>query len=468
MNKLCILSLLLAVGACGCTMIPRYQRPEPPVPAAWPSAAAPGSSATNAPAAADVDWREVVTDERLRQVIERALSRSRDLRLAVLAVERARALYGIQRAELLPALNLTAVGSKSGTARSFGADEQAASSEHYAVNLGIASWEIDFFGRIRSLKRRALEQFLATEQARRGARIALISSVASAYFTLAADRETLALARTTLEAHRSSYELIKRGYDLGLVPETDLQRVLTQVEAARSDVARFTQRVAQDGNALALLVGEPVPEDLLPAALADVAAPREVQPGIPSDVLLRRPDVLQAESLLRAANADIGAARAAFFPRIALTAAWGTTSSELSGLFAAGSDTWSIAPSAVLPVLDARVWSARRAAGVSYEIAATRYEQTLQIAFREVADVLAVQATIDEQVAAQEALVASTDRTYQLSRARYDRGIDSYLNVLDAQRSLYAAQQVLVSSRFVKLANRIQLYGALGGGGGVE
>jgi multidrug efflux system outer membrane protein len=244
----------------------------------------------------------------------------------------------------------------------------------------------------------------------------------------------------------------------------DLYRVQTQVDAARGDVARFRQLVAQDENALNLLVGSPAPSELLPTELSGVTPPKEITPGISSEVLLRRPDVLQAESLLRAAHADIGAARAAFFPRISLTAAVGTASGELSGLFKSGSGVWSYAPQIVMPIFDARTWSAQKAAKVQREMAVTQYEIAIQHAFKEVADALAVRGTVDQQVSAQQSLVHAVAETYRLSNSRYDKGIDSYLGVLDAQRSLYAAQQGLVYLRLAKLANQVRLYAVLGGG----
>jgi len=393
------------------------------------------------------------------------LSSNRDLRLAALNVERARALYGIQRAELLPTADATVNGSKQRLPADLSPTGTRQTIEQYSVNLGVFSWELDFFGRIRNLSARALEQYLATEQARRSAQILLVSSVANAYLVLAADREGLALAQTTLTTQQDAYNLIERSYDLGLAPELDRYRAQTQVDAARGDVARFIQLVAQDENALNLLLGAPAPDEWLPAGLSDVASPKEISPGVSSEVLLHRPDVLQAESQLRAAHADIGAARATLFPRISLTAAVGTASSELSGLFESGSGTWSYAPQAAMPIFDTRAWLALKVTNVQREIALTQYEGAIQNAFREVADTLAVRGTVDQQVSAQESLVHAVAETYRLSTTRYDEGIDSYLSVLDAQRALYAAQQGLVSLRLAKLANQVRLYAVLGGGG---
>jgi len=309
-----------------------------------------------------------------------------------------------------------------------------------------------------------LEEYLATEQARRSAQILLVSEVAYAYLILAADREGLQLAQSTLAAQQASYNLIRRRFEVGIVPALDLRQVQTRVDSARVDVARYTELVAKGENALNLLVGAPVPADWLPEGLSAVAALRDVSPGVSSEVLLRRPDVLQAESLLKAANADIGAARAAFFPRISLTTAVGTASAELSGLFKSGSLAWSYTPQAVLPIFDPRIWSALDLSEVQQQIALNQYETAIQTAFREVADALARRGTMAEQMAAQQSLVEATAETYRLSNARYEKGSDIYLNVLDAQRSLYSAQQGLIAIRLIKLVNQVRLYAALGGG----
>jgi multidrug efflux system outer membrane protein len=452
---------LLVVGVSlvlsGCNLTPQYTRPEAPVPADWPTGAAYKGAGTvlAAPAADELKWQEFFTDERLQQIIATALSNNRDLRIAALNVERARALYGIQRAgskQRVPA-DLSGAGNK-------------ITVEQYSVNLGILSWEIDFFGRIRSLKDRALEQYLATEEARRSVQILLVSSVVNAYLSLAADRENLRLGETTLEAQKSAYDLIKRRADVGLASELALNQAQTQVDTARRNISVFMQLVAQDENALNLLVGSPspVPSELMPADLGSVSPPKEISPGLSSEVLLLRPDIMAAEHQLKAANAYIGAARAAFFPRISLTAAVGTASAELSGLFNSGQGTWAFAPQIVMPIFDARLWSAYDVTKAEKEIALAQYEKAIQTAFREVADALAVRGTADQQLSAQQSLVDASERTYRISVARYTKGIDSYLGVLDAQRSLYTAQQVLIVLRLGKLANQVRLYAVLGGG----
>jgi multidrug efflux system outer membrane protein len=461
--------LLAAAGALlgGCSLAPEYTRPEAPVPGAWPAGTAydNAQSPPGAKAAAEASWKEVFPDRRLRKVIEMALGNNRSLRVAALNVEYARALYGVQRSELFPTVNATAAGAKQRVPADLSRSGQVTRPEEYNVNLGIAAWEIDFFGRIRSLKDAALEEYLATEQARRSARILLVSEVANAWFSLAADRETLRLARSTMETQQAAYDLVRKRYDVGLLPELDLRQAQTRVDAARADAALYERRVAQDRNALDLLAGGRVPDDLLPDDLGTVVPPEEVAAGLPSDVLLRRPDILQAESLLRAENANIGAARATLFPRISLTASFGTSSAELSNLFKSGQESWNFAPRVVLPIFDARSWAALDAVKVRREIAVAQYEKAIQSAFREVADALAAKGTIEEQLAAQQSLVEAVEAAYRLSGRRYEKGIDSYLGVLDAQRSLYAAQQGLISARLARLAARVNLYAVLGGGG---
>ncbi len=450
----------------GCTLAPKYTRPEAPIPKEWPDGSAyqNNQSLQDAPKAADLPWQEFFTDPKLQKVIETALNNNRDFRLAALNVEKARSLYGVQRAELLPVVNATGEGIKQRKSAVLTSPGQPRTTELYDVNLGIVSWEIDFFGRIRSLEEQALQEFLATEQARRSAQIALMSEVARVYLNLAADQENLNLARSTLKTQQGVYDLIRQQYDVELANELDLHRARTQVDAARGDVARYIQWVAQDHNALNLLAGSPLPEDLLPSDLASVNPPRDISPGLSSEVLLCRPDIMAAEHQLKGAYAFIGAARAAFFPRISLTTTMGTASDKLSGLFDAGTDTWSFTPQIVMPIFDSRTWAAHRVSKAVQKIALTQYEKTIQMAFREVADALAVRGTVDQQVAAQQSIVRSTQTIYDLSLNRYTNGIDSYLSVLDAQRSLYGAQQGLISLQLAKLANEIRLYAVLGGG----
>ncbi len=469
MNRKITLLILTAVFMTGCTLIPKYSRPEAPVPADWPDGPAYGDTASiqESPVAYDMQWREFFPDERLREVIDTALGNNRDLRAAALNVERARALYRIQRSEILPIVNAVGSGAKD-RLPAFSRAGRDATQEQYSVSLGISSWEIDFFGRIRSLEQQALEHYFATEEARRSTQLLLIAEVANTWLTLAADRDNLRLARSTREAQQAAYDLIKRRYDVGLAPELELHQAQTRVEVTRLDVARFTEQVARDQNALNLLAGTPVAAELLPDALSAVTPPQDVSAGTSSEVLLRRPDVLQAEHLLIAANANIGAARAAFFPRIALFTAFGTASDDLSGLFSSGTDFWNYGARIAVPIFDPRIRPAFNVSKVDREFAVARYEKTIQEAFREVADALAQRGTIADQMAAQQSLVDATAASYRLSNMRYKKGIDTYLTVLDAQRSLYAAQQGLITVRLTKLANQVRLYAVLGGGAANE
>ncbi len=459
---------LTAFLVTGCTMIPKYTQPPAPVPATWPTGPAykKAAAAPGAPVVANLPWRQFFTDEHLQKIIDAALKNNRDLRVAALNVERARALYRVQRAELLPRVETGTSASKQRVMISGGTG--LVTVEQYSVNLGISAWELDLFGRIRSLSRRALEEYFATEQGRRSAQILLISEVANAYLTLAADKEDLELAQFTYKTQQAAHHLIKRRFEVGLSSELDVRQSQTRVDAARVDVARYTELLAQDENALNLLAGSPVPASLLSGTLSAVKPLPEVAPGTSSEVLLKRPDILQAEHVLKAANANIGAARANFFPRITLTSAIGSASGQLSGLFQPGSFVWSYAPQVVLPVFDARTWSALTVTKVDKEIAVAQYERAIQVAFREVADALARKGTLGDQMAAQQSLVDATAQAYRLSNIRYQKGIDIYLNVLDAQRSLYAAQQDLIAIRLAKLSNQVRLYTVLGGGGDVS
>ncbi|MDD4073660.1 MAG: efflux transporter outer membrane subunit [Desulfobacterales bacterium] len=469
MNKKLFYLLGICVIMGGCSLIPEYKQPEAPVPQIWPGG--PAYEETGArqdtPFAADLRWREFFNDESLRQVINMALQNNRDLKVAALNVERARALYRIQRDDLLP--DVAAGGSyyKERVPADLSYTGHSMHAEQYQVGLGVSSWEIDFFGRIRSLEKRVLEEFFATEQARRSAQIVLVSEVATNYITLAGDRENLQLAQSTLQSQQDTYHLIQRRFEVGLAPELDLRQVQTRVDSARVDVARFTELTARDQNALNLLVGSPVPADLLPDTLGSIIPLADVSPGMSSAVLLQRPDILQTENLLKAANANIGAARAALFPSISLTTSIGLASADLSDLFTSDQGTWTFVPGVSIPIFDSGLKSAVKVSEVERQIALVQYERAIQSAFREVADALAKKGTIGDQMAAQQSLVEANEATYRLSTMRYEKGIDTYLSVLDAQRSLYAARQGLIGVRLDRFGNQIQIYAVLGGGGDV-
>ena len=467
MNRKILLVFIMMGCLCGCSLAPDYIKPQTPVPTQFPQGAAykNDQGIQETPEIHNLGRQEFFTDQRLQKIIEIALKNNRDLRLTALNVERVRALYGIQRAELLPVVSATADAAKQRTASDLTNPGYPRTTEKYGVSLGIASWEIDLFGRIRSLKDQALEEYLATEEARRAAQISIISAIGRAYLTLAADRENLAIARSTLENQQSAYRLIEKQHEVGIITRLDLRRAQTPVYMAREDVARFQQLTAQDQNALNLLAGSPLPESLLPVDLSSVSPPKAILTGVSSALLFNRPDIIGAEHRLKGAYAYIGAARAAFFPRISLTTSFGTASEDLSGLFTSGSDTWNFVPKISVPIFDARTWAAFRVSKAEREIVLTQYEKTIQTAFREVSDTLAVKGTVDEQISAHTSLVEATSETYRLSEERYNKGIDSYLSVLDAHRSLYAAKQGLVNLRLVKAVNQVMLYAVLGGGG---
>jgi multidrug efflux system outer membrane protein len=455
--------LLAALDAC--TLIPAYQRPPLPVPDAFPAPA----PSTDAVAAADIGWREFFTDDRLRQVIALSLANNRDLRVAVLNIEQSRAQYRVQRAALLPDIEATAGGDSVRTPQSIAAPGLPAVTRDYSADLGISAYEIDLFGRLRSLTAEARQQLLATEEARRNVQISLVAEVAVDYLTLASDRERLALAAATLRSQSESYELTRREAELGSASDLSLREAETTVDSARVDVARYSGQIAADVDALELVVGATVPEALQPRGVGDalqaLEPSAELPAGVPSDLLERRPDVLEAERTLRAANANIGAARAAFFPSITLTASDGSASATLSGLFAAGSRAWVFAPQVSLPIFaGGRNRANLAAARAAHDIEVAKYEHAIQTAFREVADGLALRESLQQQQGAQQALVTASEQAYRLSDARFRRGVDSYLNALDAQRSLYAAQQTLIGTELARMSNLVTLYQALGGG----
>jgi outer membrane protein, multidrug efflux system len=460
------LGALLLLNGCA-TMAPKYTQPQAPVPAAWPAGPAYKAEAAqkDQKPLADIPWQEFFVDPQLRKLIALALENNRDLRVAVLNIERSRALYQIQSADLYPRVDASAAANYQRTPADLTSSHHAVTSHDYTVGLGAASYEVDLFGRIRSLKDQALQEFLATEQARRSVQISLVSQVAASYLTLAADHERLRIARDTQASQQASYGLIKSRYSAGVASALDLSQAQTSVESARADIARFTTLIAQDENALNLVLGSQAPAELLPQQLGTLTALKDAAPGLPSDVLLHRPDILQAEGLLKGANANIGAARAAFFPRITLLSSLGFGSDSLGSLFKGSNFAWQFAPQVSVPIFNAGSNKANlQVAEVDRDILVAQYEKAIQTAFREVADALAQRGTIDEQVAAQQALTDANSESYRLSVARYDRGIDNYLNVLFSQRSLYDAQQGLISAQLTRLANMVTFYKVLGGG----
>ncbi|BEV07209.1 MULTISPECIES: efflux transporter outer membrane subunit [unclassified Methylophilus] len=466
MNKsrypIVIASLLLA----GCiNMQPNYERPAAPIPAQWqPSSGQ--AKLTGDTLSAELGWEQFFTDNELKKLIRQALENNRDLRVASLNIEKARAQYQIQRAALFPKVNGTVSGTNQRMMLNLPTGPMTFNSHQYSANLGFSSYEMDFFGRISSLRDQAVYQYLSTEEAKRSAQISLVSEVANAYLTLAADSENLALARETLRTQQATFDLSKRQLALGSINELTLRQVETSVESARVNVAKYMTQVDQDRNALALLVGEPPNINLEQVNnLQAVSQTASLPDGLPSTVLQNRPDVLEAERTLQANNANIGAARAAFFPTISLTASAGLASPELGSLFSGNNHVWSFAPQIVLPIFNGGLNKANlKVAEVSREISVAQYEKAIQTAFKEVSDALALRATLEEQLSAQTAQVNATQRSFVLSRARFEKGLDSYLTVLDAQRSYYAAQQNLISVRLSEVSNQVTLYKVLGGG----
>jgi multidrug efflux system outer membrane protein len=455
--RLAIPASMLAVLLGGCaSMAPPYERPAPPVAAAFPTDAAGPQGAV---AAADLPWPQFFTDARLKRLIALALENNRDLRLAALNIEQARALHDIRRADEWPTVNAGVGGSRLPKTGGGGTTT-------YTAGLLVTAYELDLFGRVRSLSDAALAQYLATEEARRAVQISLVATVANTYLALQADEEALRVTQQTLATREEGRKLIQLRFDNGASSLFDLRLAESLLEGARVAQAALTRQRALDENALALLLGQPLPADL-PPGLPITASPGlpDLPAGLPSEVLTRRPDVRQAEQQLIAANANIGAARAAFFPRISLTGSVGSASSELSGLFKSGSWAWSFAPQLLQPIFDAgRNQAGLQLAQVNRDIAVAQYERAIQSAFREVADALAGRATLAEQLRAQQAQVKAEQDRAELAMLRYRNGASSSLDVLDAQRSLFVAQQALVQVQAQRVQNLVTLYRVLGGG----
>lgn len=445
-------ALALAALLGGCSLTPALEKPAAPVAASYPGQAAAATATGQLPA-----WESFVTDARLREVIRLALQNNRDLRVATLNIEQVRAQYQVKRADQWPSVNAVVSGNRQPTT-------SGGMSSVYTAGLAMASWEIDFFGRLGSLKDAALAQFLASEEARRTAQTSLVASVASTWLSLQADEALLALTQRTMATREDSLRLSKLRFDNGATSALDLRQAESLTAAARSTLAQQQRARALDINALTLLVGQEVAASLLPGA-ADVAPFQSVPEGLPSELLTRRADIRQAEQAMVAANANIGAARAAFFPRISLTTSVGTVSNQLSGLFKDGSWGFSLAPQALLPIFDmGRNQANLDVAKVARDTAIAQYEKAIQVAFREVADALAGRATLGEQLAAQELQARAEAERFRLAELRYKNGVSSYLDVLDAQRSLFATQQALAQSRLAQQQNQVALYKALGGG----
>ncbi|WP_339648746.1 efflux transporter outer membrane subunit [Halopseudomonas pelagia] len=463
--KIRYLTLAVALGLSGCSLIPEYQQPASPVADAWPQGAAYAGATPTAAGTIPLDWQTFFQNPELQQVIDLALDNNRDLRQAALNVEAYRALYRIQRSELLPSIGVDGSGNRQRLPDDVSPSGDAGINSQYGVTLGTSAWELDLFGRVRSLSGAALERYLATEEAQRSVQIALVSDVANAWLAWNTDHALLKLTQATLDSYRESLAMVEASHAGGISSALDVRQARSLVEQARVQLALYTRRVAEDSNALQLLAGTAIPAQLLLSAKPDGPLLATLPAGLPADVLQQRPDIRAAEHQLRAANADIGAARAAFFPSIRLTAAAGTTSADLDGLFEGGSGTWSFMPQINLPIFTAgRLKANLEYSEIQRDINVARYEQSIQSAFREVSDGLAAQGTFDEQVQAQSDLVAATSEYFELAQQRYNEGVDNYLVVLDAQRELFASRQQLLTYHLQQLSSEVALYRALGGG----
>jgi multidrug efflux system outer membrane protein len=454
-----------------CTLEPHYERPAAPVPSTWAGSAA---GAQDKASVADVGWRQFFPDPVLQRLVAIALANNRDLRVAVLNVQAAQAQYRIQRADLFPKISATGVEQVEkypsgvlGTGGSTGTPVPGGTTiRFFQVGVGFTSYELDLFGKIRSLNHAALEQYFENAETRRSSQLTLVAEVASAYLAILADETILKVTRETLDSQTASYELTRKSLDAGTSTALALRQAATTVDTARANLAEYTRQAAQDRNALMLLLGTPIPEDIVFST--DINAETmsaELPVGVPSEVLARRPDVLAAEHQLISANADIGAARAAFFPSITLTGNYGTASTQLSGLFKPGSTAWSFSPQISLPIFAGGANVANLdLSKIEKNVYIAQYEKALQSAFREVDDALAARKTLDDQLAAQRALLDDSSESYRLADMRFRNGVDSFLPVLDAQRALYSAQQAVVGLELQRLQNMATLYKALGGG----
>jgi multidrug efflux system outer membrane protein len=448
-----------------------YQQPQMPTAPAWHSGLSqqtPASAAqlASAPAATEVKWRDYYTDDKLRQVIDLALKNNRDLCIAVLNVEKAMAQYRLQRASQFPELDAAAssdVYRVPGTMNQSGKGSNI--SETNKIGVQVSSWELDLFGRLKNLSRQQMELYLASDQGRISTQISLIASVASQYLTVGSDQENLRLAQETLESQKASYELIRQSRDRGVDSDLDVSESLSQVQSAQVDVVKYTRQLNVDENELEVLVGAPVPAEILPSGLLSDQALKDISAGVPSDVLLRRPDIIEAEHNLKSSYANLAAARAAYFPTIKLTAGAGVTSGSLADLFKGGPGTWEFAPQVSLPIFDGGTRNANyKTARVERDTYIANYEKAIQSAFQEVSDALNGRERLLEQEEAQQAEVKTLGETYRLTDARYKAGIDNYLSVLVTQRSLYSGQQSLINTRLSRLSNLVTLYKVLAGG----
>jgi multidrug efflux system outer membrane protein len=465
MSKSLISLAVTAIILSGCSLIPEYKQPAAPVAAQYPQGPAYSPAEAANMAAAEQGWRQFFHDPALQQLIQTALENNRDLRVAALNIDAYRAQYRIQRADLFPAISADGSGSRQRVPADLSQTRQSGITSQYSATLGVSAYELDLFGRVRSLSEQALQTYFSTEEARRSTQISLVANVANAYLTWQADKELLKLTEDTLKTYEESLRLTSRSNEVGVSSALDLSQARTSVESARVALARYQRQVAQDQNNLTLLLGTNLPANMPATQPLSADLLSEVPAGLPSDLLQRRPDILQSEYELKAANANIGAARAAFFPSISLTANAGTASPDLSGLFKGGSGSWLFQPSINIPIFNAgSLRASLDYSKIQKEISVANYEKTIQTAFQEVSDGLAARKTYNEQLQAQRDFVTANEDYHRLAERRYRIGIDSNLTFLDAQRSLFSAQQSLITDRLSQLTSEVNLYKALGGG----
>ncbi|TKI05983.1 efflux transporter outer membrane subunit [Martelella alba] len=464
MNKTVIgvFPLLAVLSLAGCTLQPKYERPALPVKNAW------GQDPTQGASVANVKWRDFYRDSRLQTLISLALEHNRDYQVAALNVQTAQAQFRIERSALFPTIDANADKTAERLPGNLYSTRTSGpvTYQQYEANLGVTSWEVDLFGRLRSLRDKALESYLSTAATEKATRISLIAEVATGYLTLCADSDLLTLAKNTEESQNATWKLTQYRYQVGTANEQDVVQAEMSVRSAQADVDKYTRQVKQDIDALRLLLGTDIPAGITGnATLAGIAAFPALRPGLPSDLLTRRPDIIAAEHDLKAANANIGAARAAFFPSISLTAAGGTTSDSLGHLFEGGTAAWSFVPSISIPIFTGGLNKANLdVAKVSKRIEIANYEKAIQQAFKEVSDALAGETTYRDELLARTQDDAANARYFSLAQMRYNAGVDDYLNVLVAQRSYYQSQQDLISTRLDTLNQDITLYKVLGGG----
>ncbi|TCK16461.1 efflux transporter outer membrane subunit [Marinobacterium mangrovicola] len=452
--------ILAAALLGGCSLAPDYLRPEAQSINEWQSADQSGQVSS-----ADTGWRDLFADPAMQQVVDLALDNNQDLQIALLNVERYQAQYRIQRSELFPSISADGGGTRQRIPTTYSGAGESSISSQYSATVGLTSYELDLFGRVRSLKQQALEEFLAQQQTQLSTQLTLVANVANAYLNLVADNDQLKLAMETRDIEADNLDLVEKRYNLGVASELELSQARASYEDAEVRLAQYQRLTKLDRNALTLLVGTQLPQNWTPSESLQSVAIGEVQAGLTSELINRRPDILAAEYQLRGANANIGAAKAAFFPSISLTANAGTMSSDLDNLFDHGSDTWLFAPSISLPIFNAGRLSAQLdTSEIDRDIALAQYQQSIQTAFTEVSDAIAERDGYAQQLQSQQRAEEAYQRYFEIAEQRYRNGVDSMLTRLDAQRNLVSSQQASITARLSLLQSRVDLYRALGGG----